>query len=82
MLKLINIKKDDETISADYVPENSGIQAHISLNFITREHKDEEIPGYGAMYSAMALNGLRKIIKELQTNEISEVPKTRNVVWF
>ena len=32
MLKLVNIKLQNNIIEADYIPENSRLKAHVSIN--------------------------------------------------
>ncbi|MCM1525176.1 MAG: hypothetical protein NC120_12050 [Ruminococcus sp.] len=82
MLKLINITKDDQNISADYIPENSQKQAHVKLSTTKDVYDVEVIDEFGQMYGSMALNGLRKILRELSDGKINELPKERRVVWF
>lgn len=82
MLKLINIKKNKDIIEADYIPENSLKQAHVSLNITSNEMSVEIIEDFGSMYGRMAVNGLRRIIEELTKSTINEVPKERVVMWY
>lgn len=82
MLKLINLKMNENIIEADYIPEQSKEKAHISLNTLTDEFKSEEIKGYGSMYQRMALNGLKRTLEELANGKIFDVPKDRIVMWY
>lgn len=82
MLKLINLKMNENIIEADYIPEQSNEKAHISLNVLTDEHGTEKLEGYGSMYARMALSGLRRTLEELESGKISEVPKERTVMWY
>ena len=66
MLKLINIRKNDDLIEDDYIPESCNLKAHISLNIESREYNAEEIEEYGAVYSRMAANGLLRTLHELK----------------
>lgn len=82
MLKLINIKKGDNLIEADYIPESSNLKAHISLNIESQEYNAEEIEEYGAVYSRMAANGLIRTLDELNNGKIKTPPKERLVMWY
>ena len=82
MLKLINIKKDDNMIEADYIPESSEKSAHISLNIKTEEYTADDIKEYGSVYSRMAANGLIRTLKELSSGKRNELPKERLVMWY
>ena len=82
MLKLINIRITDDTIEADYIPEDSSDQAHISMNMTNGSVTVDIIEEYGRMYSRMAVNGLQKIFDELKSKKINEIPNTRLVMWY
>lgn len=82
MLKLINIVKNDNVIEADYIPEHSEKKAHVTLNVSTNDYSAENIDEYGSMYSRMAVNGLRRMIEELQKGKIKEVPKEKIIMWY
>lgn len=82
MLTLVNIIKNNSTIEADYIPESTKMKAHVKLDFLSDNYEAEEINEYGAMYGAMALRGLRKILAELDNGIISIVPKEKTVMWY
>ena len=82
MLKLINIKKNENIIEADYIPEQSENSAHVRLNTENDEYIVENVDGFGSMYRRMALNGLRRILAELKSNKIETVPTERTVMWY
>lgn len=82
MLTLINIIKNSNTIEADYIPESAETKAHVKLDFLSDKYEAEEIGEYGAMYGAMALRGLRKILAELDNGVISIVPNEKTVMWY
>ncbi|MCM1008853.1 MAG: hypothetical protein NC485_13235 [Ruminococcus flavefaciens] len=82
MLKLINIKKTDNIIEADYIPESSQQKAHVSLNVSTNEISVETIEDFGSMYERMAINGLKRTIEELNNGKINKVPEERVVMWY
>ena len=82
MLTLINITRNGNVIEADYIPENSSESAHVSLDFLTCEHKVDIIEEYGSMYSRMAVNGLKRIMNDIQDGEIKEAPEKRVVYWY
>lgn len=82
MLKLVNIVKNNNFIEADYIPESSNKKAHAKLNLITDEISAEIIEEYGSMYSRMAVNGLKRILDEINVGKIGEIPKERIVMWY
>lgn len=82
MLKLINIQNLDNTIEADYIPESGEEIAHASIDKETGDSFAEVIEEYGSMYSSMARQGLRRLLRELKNGEIKELPKERLVMWF
>lgn len=82
MLKLINIKKNENIIEADYIPEQSNSSAHVKLNISNDEYEVESIDDFGGMYSRMALNGLRRTLDELKNGKITAVPNERTVMWY
>lgn len=82
MLTLINIEKNNSTIKAEYIPENSSYKAHIAIDLLTKECNMEDVPEYGAMYSRMAVNGLWRIAEELSKGKIYDIPKERVVMWY
>lgn len=82
MLKLVNIKLQNNIIEADYIPENSRLKAHVSINIEDENITIENIEEYGGMYRRMAIHGLRQILDELNSGEIESVPTERFVVWY
>ena len=82
MLTLTNIVKTDKIIEADYSPENSGKTAHVSIDLTNDKENATALDEFGTMYSRMAINGLRRTLKELEKGEIAEVPKNRKVMWY
>ena len=82
MLTLINIIKNENGIEADYIPENGDKRAHIQINTLNNVCYAEDIQPYGSMYSRMAINGLKKILSEIQKGIIAELPKKRVVMWY
>lgn len=82
MLKLINITKNENIIEADYIPEKSDKKAHVSLDIATDESNCDIIDEYGSMYARMALNGLRRTVKELNKGKINNIPEERIVMWY
>lgn len=52
------------------------------MNVSTNDYSAENIDEYGSMYSRMAVNGLRRMIEELQKGKIKEVPKEKIVMWY
>ena len=82
MLKLINIKINDNVIEADYIPENSSLQAHVALNIVTKEESYEVIEDFGGTYGRMAINGLQRTADELKNGKIQKIPEKRIVMWY
>lgn len=82
MLKLINIVKNENTIEADYIPEQSAQKGHVILNVSTYEGDGDIIDSYGSMYVGMAISGLRRILRELKNKKINDIPKERLVMWY
>ena len=82
MLKLINIVQNNNFMEADYIPENSTVKAHVTLNSITKEGHADLVEDYGSMYGRMAINGLKRTLDELNKGKISEIPKERLVMWY
>lgn len=80
MLKLKNIKICDDLIEADYFPESDVRSAHVSLNIHSGAEKTEIIEGYGGNYARMALNGLRRILKDIKQGK--EISSERVVMWY
>ena len=81
MLKLINIKVNDDMIEADYIPEDSSRSAHVYIDrndFFT--HADI-IEQYGKTYGNMAIAGLKDILNKI-TNGKTTVPKEKTVMWY
>ena len=82
MLRLINIRNNEKTIEADYIPESTNLKAHISLDKETQEYEAEPIEKYEFCYPRMAANGLIKTLEELSSGLRKEVPKERLVMWY
>lgn len=82
MLKLTNIRVDDEVIEADYIPESSDMTAHVSINRNTSEATAEKIEEFGGMYSTMAKNGLKHILENFVKSGGKELPTEKLVMWY
>lgn len=82
MLTLTNIVKTDKIIEADYSPESSGKTAHVSIDLTNDKENAAILDEFGSMYSRMAINGLRRTLRELEKGEITEAPKNRVVMWY
>ncbi len=82
MLKLINIKINNNLLEADYIPEDSHRKAHVLLDTQKGDVVVETIEEYGKMYSRMAVNGLQRISNELKNGKIDDVPKERLIMWY
>ena len=83
MVRLKNIKLDNNLIEADYFPECEKIKfGHVSLDLNTKERKYTLVGDYGEGYPHFAFRGLEKIIDKLNNHEINELPKERTVMWY
>lgn len=82
MLKLINIKKVDNCIEADYIPETSDKAGHVKLNFDTFEEEHKTVEGYEVTYPSMAINGLKRILERQKDIKDYEIPHEKLVMWY
>ena len=82
MLKLTEIKMNEDEIEAYYTPESSGIKAKIALNIGTHDYQAEIIDEYGSYYARMAANGLIRCLEELQSGKRESLPSERVVMWY
>ena len=79
MLKLKNIKKNNDIISAEYEPENSGVVGRIEIDMssgkviksVVSEY-DKELP----VYINHAINGLKKL------SSAKELPSEKTIMWY
>ena len=79
MLRLINIKKSENTITAEYIPEDSNEVGMVELSCETSSIISclkTDFDKTAEMYLTQAASALRKILSE------PEVPKTRLVMWY
>lgn len=83
MLRLKNIKMENNIIEADYYPESEKVRfGHVAFNTKTREEKIIMAEGYDREYPFMAVTGLDRLVELFNNNEISELPKERTVMWY
>lgn len=80
MLKLKNIRINGNLIEADYFPESDDRSAHVSLDSHTGVETREVIEEYGGTYARMALNGLKRILKDIQKGKT--IPDERVIMWY
>lgn len=80
MLKLVNIRKNENIMEAEYIPESSDLKAHVSLDIETGEGDYELIEEYGWEYGRMAISGLRRTLEELKAGK--EMRTERLVMWY
>ena len=80
MLKLKNIRINGNLIEADYFPESDDRSAHVSLDSYTGVETREVIEEYGGTYARMALNGLKRILKDIQKGKT--IPDERVIMWY
>ncbi|MDO4541488.1 MAG: hypothetical protein Q4C00_01480 [Bacillota bacterium] len=82
MLKLINIKRNDEYIEAEYLPEDSKEKGYVKVNIKTKKIVDSQHSKYEEPYEnysecrRMAANGLLSIADD------SLLPQEKLVMWY
>lgn len=80
MVKLKNIRKDDEYISAYYAPEGEdGELGYVKLRISDREVVEKQVTkedGRLGFYYKHVRKALRDILDE------GEIPKERTVMWY
>ena len=83
MVIVKNIKKDNNIISCDYVPEDSEYVGHIVVNLESEdiiEHKNSGFPGVLFFKDdAYALHAKTKLL-EISDNKVFDEPVT--VMWY
>lgn len=68
MLRLKNVKINNEVAEADFYPEDSKICGHIVVSLSSEELiSSEEVDGYGLSYSGHARQRLIRMAKEGDT---------------
>ena len=82
MLTLKNIKKTNDSISAEYFPEKEKQCGFIKVDLATLEIVEKRVaPTENAddtVYSAPAAGRLRQYID----NNVTEFPETAHVIWY
>ncbi len=77
MVRLKNIKINDNTAEADFIPEDSSQNGHVVVNLSTGELVScEDVKGYGASYPGHAMMKLIQLAKEHSTE------KECLVMWY
>ena len=79
MLKLINIKRDDSFIEANYIPEDSKEIGYVKINMsdnMVIEAKKTSLDGNMNMYFAHAREKLRDMKNDV------DLPGERLVMWY
>lgn len=79
MLKLLNLRKSNGIISAEYEPENSGEYGSISLEIKSGkviEAKTSKLDSSFPIYLNHAVEALKKIRNE------KELPKEKLIMWY
>lgn len=75
MLNLFNIKRKDDKISADYLPEGSVSKGSVTIDVNTLEVTNEIVSaGYGHNHAVLELKRLAKTDGAL--------PSAKKVVWY
>lgn len=80
MVKLKNIIITENSIEADYYPEDSDDFAHISIDLAGEVKTIEHIEEYSLTYTVHALQGLKRILENYKNN--CEIPKVYTVMWY
>lgn len=79
MLKLKNIKRNNDLITANYDPEHTGELGFISLDLKTGDVVESKASTYDADFPTHlnhAISALRKMIS------MEELPEERTVMWY
>ncbi|MGN0515111.1 MAG: hypothetical protein ACI4GD_12620 [Lachnospiraceae bacterium] len=79
MLKLKNIKKNNNIISAEYDPESSGELGSISIDIDSGKVVDSQASKLDSplpMYLKHAEDALKKIMME------DDIPKEKIIMWY
>lgn len=79
MVKLKDIRKDNEYISAVYTPENSTEEGYVKIKVADNsvvEKRLTEMDGSIGFYFCHVRNALREMIQEI------EIPKERTLMWY
>ncbi len=79
MLRLKNIKKNNETIQADYYPEGASERGFVKINSCTREIIESKLTSYdGAVkaYMSHAATALERLI------DSKSLPEEQVVMWY
>lgn len=82
MLKLVNIKKTDSYIEANFIPENDvNSLGYVKINLDTGEETSQKPDGYIG-YTRMAFTGLKEILSDMKKDREYKLPKERLVMWY
>lgn len=82
MIKLINIKRSDNFIEADYLPEDSKERGYVKVDTQTKEIIESRHSKYEEPYEKysecriMAARGLRELI------EAKTIPEEKIIMWY
>ncbi|MBO6294043.1 MAG: hypothetical protein J6N51_17575 [Selenomonas sp.] len=78
MVELVNIQKNDEFISTEYIPEDSGEKGYIKMDLKGNvlESKQTSFDEIIADYFCHARRTLRKLL------QVDDVPKKKLVMWY
>ena len=80
MLQLVNIKKTDRYIQADYFPENRGLKGFARIDLVDGSETSIPAKGYERTYPRHALNGLEKILKDEKQG--IAIPSEKLIMWY
>ena len=67
MVRLKNVKIENEYAEADFYPEDSDRAGHVIVNLSSGEVVCNDVPGYGEEYGDQASRRLVKMAKENDT---------------
>lgn len=80
MLRLINIRKNDEFIEAGYVPENSNEVGYLKLKLSDKSCVESKITSYDKMGPTYLFKA-QDVLGEL-ADSATPLPKERLVMWY
>ncbi|MBR3870469.1 MAG: hypothetical protein IKJ17_03100 [Clostridia bacterium] len=78
MLRLVNIKKTNDYIEANYIPEDCESSGFVRMYLNDDKIISETVEGYETTYPSMAIKGLKNILE----SQKCEIPKEKVVMWY
>lgn len=80
MVELINIKRNRDIISCDYIPENSGKVGKVSVDIKSQEVNDFQYSEYEYGKNMYVAHVRAKLVELLNTAE--KIPSKATAIWY